>query len=389
MIRSVGALGLGAALVLVASGCAQGSSPQTSTGGSSATAASVSPSVVPTVPKSSASLTAAPSPTIPSPPTPVPPTVSPTYPSPACASGSSAHNCEIVPSWSGYSASPSDATVWPGDISANWTVPAVACPPLATAKPRTAVWVGLWGGVPQMQDATAWVPQIGTASDCNNLQYGPGATYHVVWEMYAMPADNGHPNYGNGVQYDLKCKASDPYYNVCARHYASGSIGGTPIHTMMISAGDQINAAVALLATSTADPTKPRPRSFEIRLTDLNTGDEVQGNITTNQPVTLAQTDAQGGVIVENQPPCGVLDVLHLRCGLAFNGLAQFPTPINVTGMTLLTYSHTAKLNYTEWVMQRDYTLVKSLLAQNSDPTGSAEGTAHGLSFTVTWLRAF
>jgi hypothetical protein len=42
-------------------------------------------------------------------------------------------------------------------------------------------------------------------------------------------------------------------YNVCARRYTPDTIGGTPIDSIPISAGDHINAAVALLTTSTVN----------------------------------------------------------------------------------------------------------------------------------------
>jgi hypothetical protein len=142
-----------------------------------------------------------------------------------------------------------------------------------------------------------------------------------------------------------------------------------------------------------ADPTKAEPRSFEIRLTDLNTGDAVQGIITTNQPVTLDQIDRQGGVIVEGVPACTQDELNKGQCTSnpypAHNGLAQFDNSIQVSNMTLLTDSTAATWSYYEWVMQRiaDPTTGEThQLAQNSDPAGTAP---QGISFTVTWLSRY
>jgi hypothetical protein len=73
----------------------------------------------------------------------------------------------------------------------------------------------------------------------------------------------------------------------------------------------------------------------------------VQGYITTNQPVTLEQIDRQGGVIVESTSACTQKEWsfwwwknLCTRNVLPENnGLAEFDTPVQVTGMALLTFS--------------------------------------------------
>jgi hypothetical protein len=173
-------------------------------------------------------------------------------------------------------------------------------------------------------DGNGWLPQIGTSSDCNDpLTYG--ATYHLAWEMQAQPQGAG-----NAVQENLKCNTGDKYYNVCARHYTPGGIGGTPISAMRISAGDHINAAVAL----------------------------------------------SKGQCASNPYP-------------ANNGLAQFDTPIHVSNMALLTDSPASSWSNYEWVMQRIADPVTGeihQLAQNSDPAGSAQ---QGMSFTVTWLSRY
>jgi hypothetical protein len=285
--------------------------------------------------------------------------------------------CIVVPGglWAGYSASPPEGTLI-ADVSANWTVPKVSCPINPLQRPRAAIWVGLWGHM----DGTGWLPQIGTSSDCNDLSsldtpVSYGATYHLAWQLYAQDGAGSPP------QEVLKCNTGDHYYNVCARHYEPGSIGGTPVNTMRIAAGDHINAAVALLNVSASDATMRKPRSFEIRLTDLDTGDAVEGIVTTNEPVTLDQVDVEGGVIVESNPAIPLIK----------NGLAEFDTPIQVSGMTLLTSSPAATWHYNEWVMQRSYTdsqgqTTTSVLAKNSDYTGSA---AQGIGFTVKWLSRY
>lgn len=376
---SVRVLTLAAALVLAAAGCAQGSSPQATTSRSGPATASASVSRPGTAPASHGSV---------SPTAVVSPPPSPTVPEGCSAKlkpAEKADHCLATEIYAGYSASPPDGT-WLGDVEANWTVPAITCPANPDDRPRAAVWVALWGSLQQQVKGTGWLPQIGTSSDCNDpLTYG--ATYHLAWEMYAMPGNGA----GNTIQEGLNCSKTDPSYDVCASHYTNGIGPGSPINIMPISAGDKINAAVALVSSIT-NPNHPEKRVFEIRLTDLNNGDAVEGYIRTNEPVTLDQIDGQGGVIVESTPACTQQewsfwwwqDLCKSNSLPENNGLAEFDTPIQVTGMALLTFSPAAAWSYNEWVMQRPRPVSPSVLAQDSDLAGSPQ---QGLNFTVTWLK--
>jgi hypothetical protein len=195
-----------------------------------------------------------------------------------------------------------------------------------------------------------------------------------------MESQAGH---GNKQQYGLECPKDPTYYLVCG--YNSDHTATTSI---AISANDKINAAVAFLGPYTSGS---RARTFEIRLTDLNTGQYVEGYIKTDQSVTINQIAAQGGTIVEDEPACTSLN--PFKCIVpSTNGLAEFDTPIKFTGVTTFTAKGDngkgtiVALRYNEWVMQSTN---GHQLAMNSARTGSARADKPGLSYSVTWLRRY
>ena len=226
---------------------------------------------------------------------------------------------------------------------------------------------------------TSWLPQIGTSSDCN-LSHSSGATYALTWEMYSEIAGAG-----NTIQYGLDCPGNK-LYSLCG--YQVRQPPYKKIKTMTIRPGDRINAAVDLLDTSANRQPGNHVRRFEIRLTDLTTGEAASGGIATDRPVQLSDIAQQGGTIVEDHPACGLIDFLKLNCGpnTAFNGLAKFATPVEITDQVSLT-SRLENLGYTEWLMLRNYGPLQVQLAQIGAPTGSARGDRQGLRFSVTWLH--
>lgn len=293
---------------------------------------------------------------------------------------SAAQHCHVQPFYSAYS-------VYAGnnsyilDQEATWTVPQVSCP--LTSRPRAAVWVGMWGSQSSIDANTAWLPQIGTSSDCNLTHALSGATYSLVWEMASLTS------HGNAVQYGLDCPGNSNY-SLCAW---TGTLPPyTPASTFPISSGDQINAAVAFLGPYTPGS---QVRKFEIRLTDLTTGEFAEGLISTIVGVKLDDITYQGGAVLESSQPCALSDVLHLgKCKGIVNGLAEFDKPIQITGVQTLTEQNgtgnLVPLYYDEWVMERNYFgLFQRQLAQNSPPSGSADANHGNLSYSFTWLATY
>jgi hypothetical protein len=230
--------------------------------------------------------------------------------------------------FSGYSAQTDSGHIV--DVSADWTVPKVSCSYALYNKPRAAVWVGMWGDLQAQHNKTSWLPQIGTSSDCRTL--GAAPIYRLAWELYSQVSGGG-----NAIQYG-----------------------------MSVSPGDQINAAVDFLGPYTSTSVK---RNFEIRLTDLTTGNWWLKNIQTNMNVGIDSIARQGGAIVENN---------------GNDGLASFSPPINLTKVILLTTARTFR--YVKWVMKMDNGHVLATVgALSVENYGSVEDKI--LSYTVKWLR--
>jgi hypothetical protein len=260
-------------------------------------------------------------------------------------------------SWTGYS-----AEVSPGadiyDEEATWTVPAISCPGYPQT-PRVDVWVGMWGTMASLSSAqeAGWLPQIGTDSSCDNGALSDSAQYRLTWEMETEVGGQG----SGQQQYGLDCPGSS-LYSLC------GSLTS-------ISAGDQVQAAVAFLGPYT---TGAAVREFEIRLTDLTSGEYAQGYIYTSEPVTIPDIAAQGGAIVEDSPACTLLNLLSL-CGVPIvnpGGLAKFSPSISLSDV--FTEASSGPLVYNEWVMENSD---GNILAYNS-PLAIVND---GMAYTVTW----
>lgn len=249
--------------------------------------------------------------------------------------------------WVGYSAYPASGYVI--DSEATWNVPQISnCPFTVGAGPRTAAWVGLWGGTTSMQDKTGWLPQIGTDSVCLAGQ----PYYLLTWQMYAQ--DGG----GNGEQYGYDCSAGQDY-NVC------GDLPEIDVPLLgevaFVNPGDLVNAAVYDEGPYGSTPTQ---RTFEIRLDDETTGQYVQGTITTNQAVSLGNIARQGGAIVEDD---------------SSNGLAQF-NPL--TFSDVYAGGGSGGYSFFHWAMQ----FGSDQLAITSSPSISYNSsTVIRYGYTVTW----
>jgi hypothetical protein len=258
--------------------------------------------------------------------------------------------------WAGYSAYPVKGFIV--DEEADWGIPQVSCP-ISLEKPRAAVWVGMWGSINSLKDETGWLPQIGTVSGCN----GPVPYYRLAWEMYSQVKGGG-----NVAQSGLDCPG-DKTYSLCG-------------NLTSISPGDVVNAAVDFEGPYTA---KPAIRKFEIRMTDLTTGDYAVGQIATNKRITIGQAAYQAGVIVEDNPPsCALHDLITGTCLLhAKNGLAHFAAPITIgTAQTLLGGAPASTtLRYIKWVMKLQSN--GHQLAQD----GQLAIVDDTMNYTVTWLR--
>jgi hypothetical protein len=217
----------------------------------------------------------------------------------------------------------------------------------------------MWGSLDSLGRKTGWLPQIGTVSQC----YGPIASYSLVWEMESQVKGGG-----NAIQYGLDCPG-DKTYSVCG-------------NLTSVSPGDVVNAAVNFEGPYTAKPVK---RKFEIRLTDLTTGDYAVGLIVTNKPVKIGQIAYQGGAIVEDGgPSCGIANIITGKCLVHDkNGLAPFSDPITIGTVYTSVYRAPANtpLRYIKWVMRLQSN--GHQLAQDS-PLAIVDDT---MNFTVTWLR--
>jgi hypothetical protein len=238
---------------------------------------------------------------------------------------------------------------------ASWTVPKVSCP-LLVNYPRAAVWVGLWGSMPSISNSTAWLPQIGTDSQCNRDSSQlpvPGTYYFAVWEMRALT--NGQ---GNTPQ---------------------------PITSMTIHPGDRMVASVEYEGADGNSVQHFSLALFDVTVNDKKPGsDEVTIDTATTEPVRdLSTILQQGGAVVEGSTS------QKTKLGNVWaNGLAQFTPPVSFTqvqvGSVLTGPQNPAGVNYIEWVY-KDQSGKGHLMASNSKLSGSMySGLA---SYTVTWKR--
>ena len=275
--------------------------------------------------------------------------------------------------WAGYSAYPNsgDATgAW-----GNWVVPQITCTK-AYPNARIAVWAGLWGGTTSIHNGTAWLPQIGTVSQCEDGT----AYYRLIWEMEtAVKGEgNGAQDRYAGYAVPSHCAGKIPgqAYYVCGT-LPTGVIGG--YGDVEVDPGDHVEALVYL--DGSADQA-PAERTFSITLDDFtgnNNGKYAEGTITTNGiKVPLGSISREGGVIAETSLPTS-------------NGLADFGT-LNI-GPAAVEQDHgTGGYSFFKWVMYKDYKdpTPAGLLA---DPDNSLQHEFSGeevdYSDTVTWIRYY
>jgi Peptidase A4 family len=194
---------------------------------------------------------------------------------------------ERQPVWAGYTAYPQNGTV--DYVQAEWVVPAVNCG-ASPQDSRASVWIGMTGSTASIHDKTAWLPQIGTVSQCEGEFPVTAPTYMFTWEMYTTPNQASvHEEYGYTHTNHFHV------YGDLPEHYV------LPFGTVAyVSALDHIHASVALLRSTASGQ-----RTFEIKLTDLTTGKYAEGVITTSIPVKLGNIVRQGGAIVENGESAG------------------------------------------------------------------------------------
>jgi hypothetical protein len=195
------------------------------------------------------------------------------------ASAATAAKITPIPNftYSGWSVHPQFGQAW--EAAAHWTVPAVTCDTTPLSRPwvqsRAAVWVGTWG---KPSDANAWLPQVGTVSQCDN----GGKTYYKA--VYQMERNGGPP---------------------------------PTTLPMTIKPGDQIYAYILFDGYSSGEI------RFQYWIQDLSQKTQKSGLIYTAKGVSTTAAMWEGGVIVETQPD-GSIGILP------DGGLAKFK-PITFT----------------------------------------------------------
>lgn len=180
--------------------------------------------------------------------------------------------------YAGWSVHPQFGQAW--EAAAHWTVPSVTCHAIPFTRPwvrsRAAVWVGTWG---QPGDNKAWLPQVGTVSQCNDG--GASKQYYAFDQMF---------HNGGSPQTVLKMK---------------------------VQPGDRIYAFILYNGLRSGALT------FQYWIQNLSRNTYKTGIIATDRGVSQSKAMWEGGVVVEIQPDD--------RIGvLGDGGLAKFK-PITVT----------------------------------------------------------
>lgn len=159
------------------------------------------------------------------------------------------HQARAAAALAGYTAYPHNGTV--DYVQAEWVVPAVNC--LASPQDsRAAVWIGMTGGTTSIHDKTAWLPQIGTVSQCEGLSPVAAPAYMFTCEMFTTPNQASvHEEYG------YTHTAHFHVYGDLPEHYVPSY--GTVAY---VSALDHIHASVAFISSTASGQ-----RTFEIKLT--------------------------------------------------------------------------------------------------------------------------
>lgn len=246
--------------------------------------------------------------------------------------------------WSGYSAYPASGYI--NYVEASWKIPLkVDCPALGA--PRVAVWVGMWGGLSSIRakPQTAWLPQIGTVSQCSD---GLRSDY-AVWEI---PGPKG-----NNQQV----------------------ISGVAVHP-----GDMIYASVQLEVTQPLDPNASVPRTFAFDIVDDTDGASWSATETSGGGAALNTIARQAGAIVEDQPACSILHILHCQNPVALlgHGLAKYSPPVSFTGIYIGQVGDAqSPWKYYEWIM-KDTKSGKQL----ADNSRLSDSNGRGWSYSVKWV---
>jgi Peptidase A4 family len=250
----------------------------------------------------------------------------------------------VLPSdnYAGYAAYPSSGYVV--NVQATWSVPSISCPPYGV--PRAAAWVGMWGGTTSIKNQTAWLPQIGTVSQCDQGK----ASYLAFWEMATGVAGQGN---------------------------APQILTSVPVH-----ANDTIVASVAFLGP-TSFPNGYERRKFEVWIHDTTDNKYALRDVETSAGVPLGSIIRQAGAIIEDEPPCSVWDLPDCSAPIKQwegHGLAEFSPPVHFSNVFVDALAG-AKLpwKYFEYVMKDGKG--GSVLAANS-PLGLSNGSMH---YTITW----
>jgi|ERR1022692_30363 hypothetical protein len=246
--------------------------------------------------------------------------------------------------YAGYTASAGGKGAF-GLVQATWVVPKLTVPLQCfsnwNATPRAAAWVGLWGTNDSINKRTAWLPQIGTESICNqdvNGRRHDGRNYWAFWEMYTAVSRGGAKGHGSAVQ---------------------------PIPSMTIEPGDTMTGVVEYDGKSGSDLV------FSLQLFDVTRGkpgspDQFFIKVTTTKPVSFSDITAQGGAVVE--PDCNI------------EGLANF-TPVPFTDVQAVSWNGTpqpAGVSVNKW------TMIGSNKATLARP-GPLSGFPGLMRYTVTW----
>jgi hypothetical protein len=207
-----------------------------------------------------------------------------------------------------------------------------------------------------MRNGTAWLPQIGTDSQCNRDIHGdpvPGTYYFPVWEMETLIKGQGNTPQG--------------------------------ITSMTIHEGDTMFGSVEYEGAG-----KNNIQHFSLVLDDVTVNDrkpgsdEVTINTATTEPVKdLSTILQQGGAVVEGQTS------QKTKLGNVWaNGLAQFKKPVSFTQVQVASVlagsQEPSGVGYIEWVY-KDQSGKGHLMASNSKLSGSMYG--HLARYTVTWKR--
>jgi hypothetical protein len=214
-----------------------------------------------------------------------------------------------------------------GKVQASWNVPNIGqlfdttCPVIGY--PRAGTWVGMWGGTSSINNGTAYLPQIGTVSQCYNFV----PRYSAFWEI---PGPNGNKQQ---------------------------TISGITIH-----ASDKITASVTYLRTG-----QDGVQEFELSITDTTDHQHWRHDESTSVAVPLSNIARQAGAVVEYNP--GTL-----------NGLAHFNPSVDFTNVVVDPQKNASStLHYYQYVMR--WTKNGPPLASDS-PLTISNGA---MNYSITW----